>query len=65
MEKTITTTITKRTTGEVVDNDLAVTTINDDDGVGAGTTTYTYYTGDGSTTDGWPAVDDWASFSNL
>jgi hypothetical protein len=27
--------------------------------------TYTYYTGDGSVADGWPAESDWGSFSDL
>ncbi|OKL58451.1 hypothetical protein UA08_06151 [Talaromyces atroroseus] len=44
---------------------LQVTSIVDDDGVGAGANTYTFYTGDGSTAAGWPALDDWVSFEDM
>ena len=47
-------------TGETVTaSGLAVTTINDEDGIGAGTDSYTFYQGDGTTAAGWPSTDDW------
>ncbi|PWY69717.1 muramidase [Aspergillus heteromorphus CBS 117.55] len=38
---------------------LAVKTINNDDGKSSASNSYTMYTGDGSTQDGWPAKSDW------
>ncbi|RAO67263.1 uncharacterized protein BHQ10_003275 [Talaromyces amestolkiae] len=53
-------------TGETVTaSGLAVTTINDEDGIGAGVDSYTFYQGDGTTADGWPSTDDWVSFSEM
>jgi hypothetical protein len=47
-------------TGETVTvTALQVTSIVADDGIGAGSNTYKFYSGDGSTADGWPALDDW------
>lgn len=47
-------------TGETVTvSELAVTTVNGSDGIGAGSNTYTFYSGDGSVAAGWPALDDW------
>lgn len=46
-------------TGETVTTSLAVTTINDNDGIGAGSNTYKFYSGTGTVADGWPALDDW------
>lgn len=44
-------------TGETVTNSaFAVTAINPNDGVGAGTDAYNFYSGDGST---WPDVSTW------
>lgn len=49
-----------RATGETVTNpNLAVYTVNDYDGIGAGTDSYTFYSGDGSTADGWPDQSQW------
>lgn len=47
-------------TGETVTaSGLADTTIKDEDGIGAGVDSYTFYQGDGTTADGWPSTDDW------
>ncbi|QKX59671.1 uncharacterized protein TRUGW13939_06811 [Talaromyces rugulosus] len=54
------------TTGETVTvSSLQVTAVNADDGVGAGTDSYSYYTGDGSTGAGWPDQSKWVSFSDM
>ncbi|KAH8706017.1 hypothetical protein BGW36DRAFT_285615 [Talaromyces proteolyticus] len=54
------------TTGETVTaTSLQVTAVNAEDGVGAGTDSYTYYTGDGSTGAGWPAASSWVSFNEM
>ncbi|MCJ1376252.1 hypothetical protein MMC20_007494 [Loxospora ochrophaea] len=53
-------------TGGVVSNPaIAVTSINNDDGIGAGTDSYTQYNGDGTTADGWPAKTSWVSFDDM
>ena len=49
---------------EVID-ELAVKDIEDQDGVGGGEDVYRFYTGDGTTNDGWPEVDDWVSFEDM
>ncbi|KAL1984649.1 hypothetical protein VTN96DRAFT_8775 [Rasamsonia emersonii] len=55
-----------RATGETVTNpNLAVYTVNDYDGIGAGTDSYTFYSGDGSTADGWPDQSQWVSFIDM
>ncbi|KAL1969792.1 hypothetical protein VTN77DRAFT_7301 [Rasamsonia byssochlamydoides] len=55
-----------RTAGETVTNgNLAVYTVNDYDGIGAGTDSYTFYQGDGSTADGWPDQSEWVSFIDM
>ncbi|PYH97276.1 hypothetical protein BO71DRAFT_448025 [Aspergillus ellipticus CBS 707.79] len=55
-----------RATNAVVTNSaVAVKTINDSTGKSSGTDSYTMYTGDGSTQDGWPAKSDWLSFDEL
>jgi hypothetical protein len=52
--------IVSRETGETVTNSaLAVTTINNNDGLGAGKDEYTFFQGDGSTGAGWPSHSDW------
>ena len=48
-----------------VTNSNAVTSVNDSDGIGAGTDTYNFYQGDGSTNDGWPATISWVSFADM
>lgn len=54
------------TTGETVTvSSLQVTAVNANDGIGAGTDLYTYYSGDGSTGAGWPAQSEWVSFSDM
>lgn len=56
----------KRSTGEVVTGGAAVTSINNNDGIGAGSDTYVEtYEGDGSTSDGWPAKSEWVSFVDM
>lgn len=52
-------------TGEKVTNGAAVKTVNDNDGVGAGTDTYKQYNGDGSTAAGWPSQSQWVSFEDM
>ncbi|KAL1965838.1 hypothetical protein VTN77DRAFT_5159 [Rasamsonia byssochlamydoides] len=52
-------------TGEKVTKAVAVKTINDNDGVGAGKDTYTQYNGDGSTAAGWPSQSEWVSFDDM
>ena len=44
---------------------LAVEDIEEQDGVGAGVDTYILYTGNGTVDEGWPDIDDWASFEDL
>lgn len=44
---------------EVVIGPLAVSLLDNADGVGRGKDTYKLYLGDGSTTDGWPAMSEW------
>lgn len=48
-----------------VEGSLAVTSINGDDGIGAGEDAYIFYKGDGSVGAGWPAADKWVSFSDM
>ena len=48
-----------------VTGSVAVSSINDDDGVGAGQDAYKFYEGDGSTGAGWPATEDWVSFTDM
>lgn len=55
----------KVTTNGVVTGSVAVSSINDDDGNGAGTDAYKFYEGDGSTGAGWPATSDWVSFNDM
>ncbi|KAJ5949549.1 hypothetical protein N7454_001133 [Penicillium verhagenii] len=56
---TVLTCLAYATPGEHVDNDNAVYTVNDYDGVGSGTDSYTFYSGDGSVAAGWPAKSQW------
>lgn len=44
---------------EFVSNGNAVYSVNDYDGIGSGTDTYKFYSGDGSTAAGWPAKGQW------
>ena len=44
---------------------LAVTKINDNDGIGSGSDTYKMYKGDGSSGAGWPKLSDWVSFGDM
>ena len=53
------------TSSSKVSNSLAVLTVNDQDGKGSCPDSYTMHTGDGSTSAGWPAVSDWASFDDM
>ena len=50
------------TGGQVSNSAVAVTEINNTDGVGAGTDSYTQYCGDGS---GYPSRSAWVSFENM
>ena len=43
----------------------AVWTIDDEDGIGAGSDSYTMYWGDGSADDGWPTRSQWVSFTEM
>ncbi|PQE08386.1 glycoside hydrolase protein [Rutstroemia sp. NJR-2017a WRK4] len=52
-------------TGGYVTGGAAVTTINNQDGIGAGSDSYTMYWGDGSDTAGWPHKEDWVSFEDM
>ncbi|PWY74217.1 hypothetical protein BO83DRAFT_408078 [Aspergillus eucalypticola CBS 122712] len=58
--------LASRSTNAVVSvSALAVTSINDSVGKSSGSNSYTMYTGDGSTADGWPAKSDWLSFDAM
>ena len=48
-----------------VSGPLAVTTINDNDGIGSGSDTYKMYKGDGSSGAGWPELSAWVSFGQM
>jgi hypothetical protein len=51
--------------GETVTNSaLAVTSINNSDGIGAGSDSYNFYQGDGSTGAGWPDQTQWLVVSS-
>ncbi|PQE14038.1 glycoside hydrolase protein [Rutstroemia sp. NJR-2017a BBW] len=52
-------------TGGRVTGGAAVTTINNQDGVGAGSDSYTLYLGDGSDHAGWPHKENWVSFEDM
>ena len=43
----------------------AVWSINDEDGIGAGTDQYYMYWGDGSAGAGWPTRSQWVSFTEM
>ena len=49
--------------GKVTDSGIAVSSINNHDGVLIDY--YTPYNGNGSTDDGWPAKDKWISFMDM
>ena len=53
------------TGGQVTNSALAVTSIVNDDGVEPGSDSYTFYQGDGTTGDGWPAKSAWISFEDM
>lgn len=53
------------TGGQVTNSNLAVTSIVNDDGVEPGKDAYTFYSGDGTTGDGWPAKSEWISFEDM
>ncbi|PYH84526.1 muramidase [Aspergillus uvarum CBS 121591] len=55
----------RSTSATVTVSGLAVSSINNKDGKGAGKDSYIMYTGDGSTSAGWPAQSDWVSFENM
>lgn len=54
----------KRQTGEVVTGGAAVSTVNNNDG-GSAVDKYTFYTGNGSDSAGWPDKSKWASYTAL
>ncbi len=61
-----TTKASKRTTGGTVENpSLATFNININDGIGAGSDSYTMYLGDGSQGNGWPTRANWVSFVDM
>jgi hypothetical protein len=51
--------------GGVVSGGAAVTSINNQDGIGAGSDYYNFYSGDGSQQAGWPTKAQWVSFENM
>ena len=53
------------TGGQVSNGNVAVTSINNNDGIGAGSDTYKQYNGDGTTGAGWPAKSKWVSFVDM
>ena len=56
----------KRVTGGLVQIAAdAVWTINDEDGIGAGSDSYTMYWGDGGSGAGWPTRANWVSFTEM
>ena len=48
-----------------VTGSVAVSSINNHDGKGAGPDAYKFYEGDGSVGAGWPAATDWVSFDDM
>ncbi|KAL1617668.1 hypothetical protein SLS54_007672 [Diplodia seriata] len=58
-------TLTRRSTGGVVTGGYAVNSINNKDGIGAGSDSYIFYRGDGSTGAGWPSKAKWVSFEDM
>lgn len=57
--------LTRRATGGVVSGAAAVNTINNHDGIGAGSDSYKMYWGDGSREAGWPTQEQWVSFEDM
>jgi len=55
----------RATGGQVTDPNVQVSSINGEDGVGAGVDAYTFYQGDGSLGAGWPDKTQWASFEEM
>lgn len=55
----------KRDSSATVTGAAAVTYINNYDGIGAGSEVYNYYSGDGSTGNGWPSKSHWVSFADM
>lgn len=53
------------TGGQVTNSNLAVTSIVNDDGVEPGKDAYNFYSGDGTTSAGWPAKSAWISFEDM
>jgi len=51
-----------RATGQVVSGSVA-TSVNDNDGIGAGTDAYTLHTGNGAS--GFPSIDQWVNFEDM
>ena len=48
-----------------VTGSVAVSSINDQDGIGSGQDAYKLYQGDGSTGAGWPDIKAWVSFDDM
>lgn len=57
--------IIARAKGGVVTGGARVTTINNNDGIGAGQDRYITYYGDGSQGSGWPLKQNWVSFEQM
>lgn len=55
----------ERAPGISVTAPAAVTSINDNDGIGGGSNTMTAYSGDGSSAAGWPSISQWVSFADM
>ncbi|KAL9107108.1 MAG: hypothetical protein Q9227_007974 [Pyrenula ochraceoflavens] len=57
--------LNKRAQNVVVSGSMAVGSVNDQDSSVQAADTYKFYSGDGSTAAGWPAISQWASFDSL
>ena len=57
--------VDKRDPNAHVNAPAAVNTINNDDGIGAGSNKYTAYAGNGTPGNGWPSQSQWVSFVDM
>jgi hypothetical protein len=55
----------KRDSNAHVNAPAGIYTINNQDGVGAGSSNYNFYSGDGTPGAGWPSQSQWASFEDM
>lgn len=56
---------TKRDSNAHVNPPAGIYTINNQDGIGAGSNSYNWYSGDGTPGAGWPAQNQWVSFEDM